>query len=159
MKFRKILIATAAACLVSASGIAVAQPEMGSHMEGGWHHGEGMEMLHSLNLTAMQKEHAHEIGHTAWTQSKPLMEQMHALHEQVTTQMLASGAATAEQFAPVMQQEQALRAQLDTIHLNTVLQIRALLTPEQLSQAASTHAKMEALHAQEHAVMQEGESD
>ena len=152
MKLRHTLIAVAAACGLAAAGTALAQP-MGGHMEGGFHHGDGMELLHSLTLTDIQKKQAHQIGKNAWTQSKPIMEQLHAIHEQMETQLLTAGSITADQLSPTVQKEEALRSQLDQIHLNTVLQIRALLTPEQLSQAASTHQKLEALHEQERAVM------
>ena len=40
--------------------------------------------------------------------------------------------------------------------LSQLLQARALLTPAQLAQAADTHAKLAALHEQEHAVMEQG---
>ena len=156
MKLRHTLIVAAAACGLAAAGAAFAQPMGGGHMEGGWHHGDGMELLHSLTLTEIQKKQAHQIGKTAWTQSKPVMEQLHTLHEQMETQLLTAGSITADQLSPTVVKEEALRSQLDQIHLNTVLQIRALLTPEQLSQAASTHQKLEALHEQERAVMDAG---
>jgi Spy/CpxP family protein refolding chaperone len=81
------------------------------------------------------------------------MEQLRSVHEQRATAILSSGAVTAEALQPMVAQEETLRAQLDTIRLNTELQIRALLTPEQLAQAAATHAKLESLHEQEHAVV------
>ena len=154
MTMRHILIAAVAACGLAAAGAALAQPMGGGHMEGAWHHGDGMELLHSLTLTEIQKKQAHQIGKAAWAQSKPIMEQLHAIHEQMETQMLTAGSLTAEQLTPTVQKEEALRSQLDQIHLNSVLQIRALLTPAQLSQAASTHQKLEALHEQERAVME-----
>jgi Spy/CpxP family protein refolding chaperone len=152
MTFKQTLIAAAAAGALSA-GAAMAQP-----MEGGWHHGgpgggEGMELLHSINLTDAQKQQAHEIEHAAWAQAKPIMQQMRAVHEQLETAMLAPGSVTADQLSPLVTQEEQLKSQLDQQHLNTVLQIRALLTPEQLTQAAATHQKLAALHEQEHAVM------
>jgi hypothetical protein len=42
---------------------------------------------------------------------------------------------------------------MDSAHLTETLQLRGLLTADQLAQAAATHTKLEALHAQEHAVM------
>jgi Spy/CpxP family protein refolding chaperone len=145
---KTILIAAVAACAVTLGSQAVAQPMDGR----GWHHGggEGMELLHGLNLTDAQKQQAHEIEHAAWAQARPIMAQMHALHEQLATAMLAPGSVTAEQLAPLMTQEEQLRTQMDQQHLNTILQIRALLTPEQIAQASTTHQKLAALHEQEH---------
>ncbi len=153
MTMRHTLIAAVAACGLATAGAAFAQPMGGGHMEGELHHGDGMELLHSLTLTDIQKKQAHQLGETAWVQSKPIMEQLHTIHEQMETQMLTAGSLTAEQLTPTVQKEEALRSQLDQIHLNTLLQIRALLTPAQLSQAASTHQKLEALHEQERAVI------
>jgi Spy/CpxP family protein refolding chaperone len=147
MKFKHMLVAAVAACALSATGTAMARPG------GDWHGGEGMEILHSLNLTDAQKAQAHTIEKAAWTQAKPIMEQMHAVHEQLATALLASGTVTADQLNPMVTQEEQLHAQLDSIHLNTALQIRTLLTPEQLTQAAATHQKLAALHEQEHEVM------
>jgi Spy/CpxP family protein refolding chaperone len=115
--------------------------------------GEGMEILHSLNLTDAQKEQAHRIEHAAWGQARPIMEQMHAVHEQMASALLGSGAVSAEQLAPLLTQEEQYRTQLDQIHLNAMVQVRALLTPEQVGQAAATHQKLEALHEQERAVL------
>jgi Spy/CpxP family protein refolding chaperone len=146
MTFKHMLVAAVAACALSA-GAAVAAPH------GGWGGGEGMELLHSVTLTDAQKEQAHTIEKAAWASSRPIMEQLRSVHEQRATAMLSSGAVTAEALQPMVAQEETLRAQLDTIRLNTELQIRALLTPEQLAQAAATHAKLSALHEQEHAVV------
>ncbi len=146
MNFRHMIMAVAASCALAATGAL-------AHPGGDFHGGEGMEMLHSLSLTDAQKDQAHQIEHAAWAQARPVMEQMHAVHEQLATAMLAPGNVSAESLAPMVSQEQQLRAQLDTMRLNTALQIRALLTPDQLTQAAATHQKLAALREQEHAVM------
>ncbi len=153
MTIKHMLVAAVAACALSAAGAAVAGPH-----GGGWGGGEGMELLHSVSLTDAQKEQAHTIEKAAWASARPIMEQLRAAHEQMATAMLASGPVTAESLQPMVAQEESLRTQLDTIHLNTALQIRALLTPEQLAQAAATHAKLAALHEQEHAVVSSAHS-
>ncbi len=151
MTIKHMLVAAVAACALSAAGAAVAGPH-GGGWGGGWG-GEGMELLHSINLTDAQKEQAHTIEKAAWASAKPIMEQLRAAHQQMATAMLATGTVTAESLQPMVTQEESLRAQLDTIHLNAALQIRALLTPDQLAQAAATQAKLESLHEQEHAVV------
>ena len=148
MKFKQTLIAAAAICALAASGAAIASP-----MEGHHHGMEGMEILHALNLTDAQKAQVHEAEHAAWSQSKPIMAQMRKVHEDMANALTAAGTVTPEQLAPLAQQEEQLRTQLDQIHLNTVVQVRNLLTPEQVAQAASMHAKLAALHEQEHEIM------
>jgi Spy/CpxP family protein refolding chaperone len=112
-----------------------------------------MEFLHGITLSDAQKSQVQQIHRATWTQMKPIMEQMRSVHEQIVNQMLAAGKVTAEAFTPMVQQEEALRSQMDSIHLNETLQLRDLLTSEQLAQAAATHTKLEALRAEEHAVI------
>jgi Spy/CpxP family protein refolding chaperone len=147
MAFRQMAIAAVVAAGFAA-GPVVAQP-MGQE----WHHGGGMEFLHGLNLSDAQKAQVKEIHEATWKAMKPIMKQMRSIHEQMVNQMLAAGAVTAEQLTPLVQEEEALRAQMDSAHLTETLQLRGVLTADQLAQAAATHTKLEALHAQEHAVM------
>ena len=152
MTFKQTLIAAAAMCALGASGVALAHP-----MDDRGHGMEGMEILHSLNLTDAQKASVHEDMHAAWSQAKPIMAEMHKVHDQMATALTAAGTITPDQLAPMMQQEEQLRTQLDQIHVNTMVQIRNLLTPEQVAQAAAMHEKLAALHEQEHEVMGEQE--
>ncbi len=148
MKFRHMALALATAGLLTA-GVAKAQPE-----HGGWHH-DGMEILHGLDLTDAQKSEVHKIMQTNWAQMKPVMEQMHTIHEQIVTKLTGTEAVSQADLTPLVQQEEQLRTQIDTARLNTALQVRGLLTPAQLSKAASTHQQLEALHEQERAVIGE----
>ena len=155
MTFKRTAIAVLAATMLSAAGVAAAQPE--GRMGGHGHGFEFMEIMHQLNLTDAQKQQAHSIMESAWASSKPIMDQMHSVHQQLATQFLTPG-TTAAQLEPLVRQEEQLRAQLDSKHLNVALQVRNLLTPDQLAQAATLHSKLSALHEQEHEVM-EGSHD
>jgi Spy/CpxP family protein refolding chaperone len=95
----------------------------------------------------------HSILKAAMTQNKPLMEQMHQLREQHITLILTAG-STKAQLASVVHQEENVRDQLDNARLGMALQLRDVLTPAQLSQAADLHTKMEALHEQEHEMLE-----
>ena len=147
MTFKQSLIAAACVCALAASSAAIAQP-MEEH-----HHGmQGMEILHALHLTDAQKSQVHEAEHAAWSQAKPIMADMRKIHEQMANELTTAGPVTPDQLAPMMQQEEQLRTQLDQIHVNTIVQIRNLLTPEQVAQAAAMHQKLAALHQQEHEI-------
>jgi Spy/CpxP family protein refolding chaperone len=148
MSIRRFALAAVAACALSLPGLAVAHD-----MEGGWHHGGpgDLEFLHGLTLTDAQKQQLHSIVKSSMTQNKSLMEQLHQLREQHITLILTAG-STQSQLAAVLHQEENVRNQLDNAHLAMALQLRDVLTPQQLSQAADLHAKMEALHEQEHEV-------
>jgi len=148
MNFKPILLAAGLTLALSAAALA----EHG----GGWHHGpDDLAFLHGLTLTDAQKSAVHDALRANWAQMKPLMEKIHATHEQIETGFLAG--QTAEQLSTLVAQEEALRTQMDSLRLANAVKLRGILTPAQLSQAAQTHAKMAALHAEERAVMGHGE--
>jgi Spy/CpxP family protein refolding chaperone len=140
------------AALVGTLAVAgVARAQMHHDFMGG--PGGGMEFLHGLNLSDEQKSEMKTIGKANWETMRPLMKQEHALHEQEINQLLTSGSVTAEQMQPIMAQEEALRTQIDTARMNMMVQMRGILTADQLSAAATKHAQIEQLHEQEHALM------
>ncbi len=145
------------ACVVSAAALVV-----GPTAQAAWHHGpgggDGMELLRGVTLTDAQKTQAHEIMKAGWAAAKPLMEQMHTLREQHDTLLLTAG-STEDQIGAVIKQETALHEQMEMARLKTTLQVRALLTPDQLAQAADLHSKLEALHAQEHEAIEAAHPD
>jgi len=153
MKLR-ILGMIALAGSVAVTAIASAQPH--GEMMG---HDGGMAFMHAVKLTDEQKAQVKEIMKASWQQMRPLMKQERALHEQEMNALLSTGAVTVEQLQPILAQEEALRTQIDTLHLTTMVQMRSLLTADQIAKAATTHAQLEQLHAQEHAVMGEARSE
>ncbi len=151
-------LGAALAGYLAMAGMAAAQPhgDMGGGPMGHeWGH-DGMELLHSANLTAAQKAQVKTIMQASWRTMRPLMQQMRTLHEQEITTFLGSGSVSADQFQPVIAQEETLRNQIDAAHLDAMLKIRGVLTADQISAAATKHAQMEQLHAQERALMGPG---
>jgi Spy/CpxP family protein refolding chaperone len=144
MKFKHLALGLATAGMLTA-GAALAQPH------GDWHH-DGMEILHGLNLTDAQKAEVHKIAEANWAQMKPVMQQMHSIHEQIVGKLTGTAAVSQADLTPLLQQDEQLRSQVDAARLSTALQIRGLLTPQQLTKAASMHQQLEALHAQERAI-------
>ena len=142
MRFTKILLTTA---VIAFSGAAVAQGFHGGH--------EGGELFHGISLTDAQKSQMKTIQQTGWAQAKPIMQQVRSIHEQITTQLLSSGNVSAADVAPLLTQEEQLRTQLDQIRLNSELQMRGVLTPTQLADAAAKHTQLVNLHEQERAVV------
>jgi len=146
---KNLLAAAAFTGFIATAPLAQAQP-----MEPGFHHGEmgvGLEFLHGLSLTDAQKTQIHDILKTSFTAHKGAMEQMHALHEQIIGSLLAGSSIA--QIRPLVKQEEALRSQGDESRLELAIQLRAVLTPEQLTQAAATHTKLQSLDEQEREVM------
>ena len=137
MRFPKILLTTA---VIAFSGAALAQ---GFHGE---HHGD--ELFHGIALSDAQKTQMKTIQQAGWAQAKPTMEQARAVHEQIMARILAPGSVSEADLAPLVAQEEQLRTQLDQIRLSSGLQMRAVLTPSQLADAAAKHTQLVSLHAQ-----------
>ena len=144
MLTRKTLLTTAIVGLIGC-GVASAQPG-----PGGWHHGGGL--LEGVTLTENQQAQVHALMQSEHQSTRSLRQQVHAIHEQIETTLLSSGNVTEATLAPLQQQEASLMQQLEAEHLSSQIAIRNLLTADQLTQAASTHAKMVSLHDQERAL-------
>ncbi len=127
-----------------ANTVAHAQPGPGFH--GGFHHDS---LLEGVTLTDAQQTQVHALRKAGWQATKPIMQQLHAVQEQIDTALLASGTVTEANLAPLVQQKESLMQQLDAQHVSEQIAVRNLLTADQIAQASASHAKLEALHAQE----------
>lgn len=102
--------------------------------------GGGMEkMLEPLNLSDEQSQQIEAIKKQSSTDNETLHQEMQANHE--TMKSLLTGEASVEQLREQHQKMQALRQQLDDNRFETMLQIRAVLTPEQRTQMAELMAQ------------------
>ncbi len=127
-------------------------------MHGGMHHGgpggDGyLGFLQGVTLTSAQQTQMHTIMHTNWQQLKPQMQQLHSLRHQINDALASTSTVNAGQLTSLQQQVATLQAQLDQSRLGTALQVRAMLTPNQLGQSSTVHAQLAALHQQERNVM------
>jgi Spy/CpxP family protein refolding chaperone len=137
----------AASFLAAGCGIALADPA--GH---GFHHGE--DFLRGVSLTEAQRDQVKQIEQAGWTQARAGFEQMRGVHEQIMARLLSPGSVSEADLAPLVQQEQALRAQMDEQRLARALAVRQVLTPQQLAEAAAKHQQIESLHQQEHQLME-----
>ena len=114
-----------------------------------------MMLLKSANLTDGQKTKVHEILKSSRGEMEPLFDQLHSLHQQMANKLLTPGAVTVDDLTPLQQQATQIHEQIGHNMLSTAIQIRNLLTPEQLARVAQTHQKLESLHAQMEELMKE----
>lgn len=147
---KTIMRAGVVAGLLAAGGVQAQGMHPGMH--GGMNHGY-LGFLQGVTLSDAQQAKMHDIMHASWQQLKPQMQQLRALHEQIGGDLASTASISAAQLTALQQQAQTLRNQLDQAKLVTAMQVRALLTPDQLSRSATVHAQLAALHQQEHAVM------
>ncbi len=154
MKFvNKAAVTVAILILTGALGIvpSYAQPRPGFHGPGMMNDGAAMTLpllLRGANLTADQKAQVKQImaNHRATFQN--LFSQLRALQDQISGKLFSTAAVSESDVAPQLQQVTALRSQLAEEGLRVALEIRNILTPDQLAKAAQLKTQMQSLRNQ-----------
>lgn len=154
MKFTNKCAITAAAVLVAGFlGTAYAQPHPGFRGPQGGMMGEGAGMtlpllLRGANLTADQKTQVQQIMANHRSTFQNLFSQLRAAQDQISSKLLSTGAVGESDLAPQLQQVSTLRSQLAEEGLRVALEIRNILTPDQLANAAQFKTQMQSLQSQ-----------
>jgi uncharacterized membrane protein len=112
----------------------------------------GMQAAH---LSADQQKQVNQILQSNHSQTAPLIQQLQAVHEQIANKLLAPGTISASDLAPLEEQAAQLDAEIQQQALDASMQIRALLTPDQVARMAQFHQKMSVLQAQMKSLMDE----
>lgn len=154
MKLMNKCAITAVAVVVAGFlGTAHAQPRPGFHgaragIMGG---GAGMTLpllLRGANLTADQKTQVKQIVGNHRAAFQTLFSQLRAAQDQISGKLLSTEAVGEADLAPQLQQISTLRGQLAEEGLRVALEIRNLLTPDQLASAAQFRTQMQSLQSQ-----------
>ncbi|MGA2410033.1 MAG: periplasmic heavy metal sensor [Candidatus Binataceae bacterium] len=125
-------------------------------MEGGMGGGPELPLfLHSAGITPEQREQVKKIMDGSHPAFQALFEQLHAKRQQLDDKLFAPGAVNEGDIAKESAQIGQLQQQLADQELKVVLQIRSLLTPEQLNRVSRFHNRLESLHEQMKELMQE----
>ena len=88
---------------------------------------------------------------------RTLFEQLQAAHEGMADKLFTLGEVKDEDLAPQVQRISDLRKQLMQEGLKVTLEMRGVLTPEQLAKAAELKKRMQALHAEMRGLFEEKE--
>jgi Spy/CpxP family protein refolding chaperone len=112
-----------------------------------------MMVLRAAGLTADQKKQVHDIMESSRKSSASAMEQMHSIRDQIADKLLSSGPVTNADLAPLLAQQTALQQRLDNQMISTAIQIRGVLTPDQLNKVAAAHEKLKQIHSQIDAIL------
>jgi Spy/CpxP family protein refolding chaperone len=130
-----------------------AQPRPGFHGPRGGMSADGAGMmlpmlLRGANLSTDQKVQVKQImaNHRATFQN--LFGKLRAAQEEMSNKLLSPGVVREPDLAAQTQQISYLRNQLADEGLRVVLEIRNILTPEQLVKASQLKAQMQTLHNQ-----------
>jgi Spy/CpxP family protein refolding chaperone len=146
MFVRKILFATSLA-LLPLMATAQAQTAPAGHHRHGGPRGD-LGFLAGVTLTDSQKQEIHQLLRANHAAVRPLEQQRHGVLKQISDQLASTASVDATQLSGLQQQAEQIQSQIDSQRLSTALQIRALLTPDQLAQAAQVHQQLASLHAQ-----------
>lgn len=156
MKFvNKAVVIVAVLVVTGCLGIlpSYAQPRPGFHGPRPGMMGDGAAMtlpllLRGANLTADQKTQVKQImaNHRATFQN--LFSQLRTVQDQISSKLFSTGAVSESDVMPQLQQVTALRSQLAEEGLRVALEIRNILTPDQLNKAAQLKTQMQSLRNQ-----------
>jgi Spy/CpxP family protein refolding chaperone len=149
--------------LVTISLAAISAAAQGMPMRGGWAGpgggpGGGPEagaevfplriIMRSVGLTDAQRDQVRQILTAHRPRFQALRGQIRALTTQLTDKLYAPGAVSADDASAIRHQISELRDQLGQEGLQTALEIRNVLTPEQLAKAAQIRNRMQELRAE-----------
>jgi Spy/CpxP family protein refolding chaperone len=112
-------------------------------------------MLHATNLTPEQEEKIRVIMRSDRSRLRELFGQIDQANDALAAKLVAPAPVDAAGLAPEVERISVLRTELLKQGLQSALAIRAVLTPEQLEQAAKKRARMLALQKEMRELMEE----
>lgn len=112
-------------------------------------------ILKKLDLTAEQDARVKEIMAAHRETFHSLFKQLEAAHEAMTDRFFTPGALTVTDLDAQSQNVRQLREQLMTEGLKVGVEIRNVLTPDQLTKAAQIKEKMQTMHEQMRGLMED----
>jgi Spy/CpxP family protein refolding chaperone len=107
-----------------------------------------MMLIRQANLTSDQQAKVHDIMRANFSQAQPLLEQLRSVHDQIADKLMSTGTVGASDLTPLQTQEAQIHQQLDSQMMSTALQIRGLLSADQLARIASLHSQLKSLRSQ-----------
>lgn len=105
-------------------------------------------LLKAANLTGDQKAQVQQIMANHRASLRDLFSQLRLSQDQMANRLLSVGKLQEADLAPHVQQISQLRNQLAEEGLRVVLEIRDILTPEQIAKASQLKLQMQSLHSQ-----------
>ncbi|HYB13178.1 MAG TPA: periplasmic heavy metal sensor [Myxococcota bacterium] len=114
-----------------------------------------MRMLQGVKLTPEQETQVHKILDANRASLHDLFGQLRAAQDALATKLLSPGNVSAADVKPLLDRTLQIRQQLAERGLDAMLQVRAVLTPDQLAKAAARRAKMKDLEAQMRSLLEE----
>ena len=149
---KKYLGMVGALLIVAALGPSLAYGDQAADKPRGMmRHGMGMAfpmLLRGVDLTDAQKGQVKEIITNHRSTVRDLLTQMRTIQSDIETRLVSAENVEEADLTPQIQDLSQLRNQLADENLKITLEIRKLLTPEQLAQAARNREQMQARWAE-----------
>jgi Spy/CpxP family protein refolding chaperone len=105
-------------------------------------------VLKGIDLTAEQEKQVHNIMKAHRATFRSLFRELQGAHKDAADKLFAPGNVQAEDLATQMQRVAQIREQLMQEGLKVALEVRGVLTPEQLTKAAEIKDRMRSLHTE-----------
>jgi protein CpxP len=105
-------------------------------------------LLQGVGLTDDQKKQVGNILKANHATLAALFEQLRTANQALADKLVSTGPVTEQDLQPLIDQVMKVRGDIVSNGLKVVLQVRGLLTTEQLAKAADVKTKMRALHQQ-----------
>ena len=157
-----VRIAVLTSLIVLAGAWALAHAQSPTYMHGPGARGDGGMMLslllRSANLTPEQEAKVRETLTARRAASRALIDQLRQAQRELADRVFAPGNLEEADLAPQLQRIASLREQLVQENARVALEVRAILTPEQLARAAQVKNRMRELHNEMRQLMQPGRS-
>ena len=154
MQIRKsLLIGMVIASLWAATGFV--QPVWGQDGGRAGRGGMLLRLLHKVGLTDDQKAQIRQILANHRTTLRSLRSQLQMNREQLGDLLLGAGSLTPDdpQLLSLAQTANNLRGQIAHEWLQAMVEVRAILTPDQLAQAAQLQDQLRALRKEMHSLL------
>lgn len=121
---------------------------------GGRGDGELWLMIRAANLTPEQQTRVRAILSAHRATARPLIEQLRQAQQELGGKLLAPGPVQAADLQPQLQRIGQLRDQLAQDSAGAALEVRAVLTPEQLARVAQVKDRLRQLREEMRQLMQ-----
>lgn len=105
-------------------------------------------VLKGIDLTDAQEKQVHEIMTAHRATFRTLLSELQATHKDLADKLFVPGNVRVEDLTIQMGRMAELREQLMQEGLKVAIEVRELLTPEQLAKAAEIKDRMRALHTE-----------
>ena len=140
-----------AVCVCTLPSYAQSHPKPHEPLGGVTGEGTGMALpllLRGAKLTPEQKAQVQQIMTNHRGRFRDLFSKLRATQDQMANKLFSAERLQEADLAPQVQEISQLRNQLAEQGLRVVLEIRGVLTPEQLAKASQLKSQMQSLHSQ-----------